>query len=70
MGRRVDVDDLIDVHQVAAILGLKQRNTVTTYLRRYPDMPRPIVEFETSRIRLWLKPEMEEWARRRKEKDP
>ena len=63
MGRRVDVDDLIDVNEVAEILGLSHRNTVTTYLRRYEDMPRPIVEFESSRIRLWLRSEIVDWAR-------
>ena len=62
MGRKVDIDDLIDVNGVADLLGLSQRNTVTTYLRRYPHMPRPVVEFESSRIRLWLKSEVVEWA--------
>lgn len=61
---KVDLDDLIDVNQVAEILGLSQRNTVTTYLQRYPDMPRPVLEFESSRIRLWLRPEIVAWARK------
>ena len=61
MGREVDIDDLIDVNGVAALLGLTHRNTVTTYLRRYPDMPRPVVEFKTSRIRLWLRAEIVDW---------
>jgi len=64
MGRKVDIDDLIDVNGVAAILGLSHRNSVTTYLRRYPDMPRPIVDTPTSRIRLWLRSEVEAWARK------
>lgn len=63
MGRLVDIDDLIDVHEVAMILGLEHRNTVSTYLRRYPEMPRPVLNFESSRIRLWLRTEMEAWAR-------
>ena len=29
MGRKVDVDDLIDTHTVAKILGLAHRNTVS-----------------------------------------
>lgn len=63
MGRKVDIDDLVDAQGVADLLGLSQRNTVSLYQRRYSDMPRPIVEFRRSRIRLWLKPELESWAR-------
>lgn len=63
MGRKVDLDDLIDVHEVAAILGLSHRNSVTTYLRRYPDMPRPVIDTSSSRIRLWIRSEIENWAR-------
>ena len=63
MSRTVDIEDLIDVHGVAALLGLKHRNSVTTYLRRYPDMPRPVIDFDRSRIRLWLRPEILTWAR-------
>lgn len=63
MGRQIDLDDLIDVNGVAEILGLSHHNTVTTYLRRYPDMPRPILHFEKSRIRIWSRSEMERWAK-------
>ena len=62
VGRKVDLDELIDVNGVAAILGLSHRNTVTTYLRRYADMPRPVVEFKASRVRLWLRSEIVDWA--------
>jgi glutathione-regulated potassium-efflux system ancillary protein KefG len=64
MAPRVNSEDLIDSLEVAKILGLSHRNTVTTYLRRYPDMPRPVVELGTGRVRLWLRPEVEAWARR------
>ena len=63
MGRKIDVDDLVDAQGVADRLGLAQRNTVSLYLKRYPDMPRPVVVFEKSRIRLWLNSEIIEWAR-------
>jgi hypothetical protein len=63
MGRKVDTDDLIDAQGVADMLGLAQRNTVSLYQKRYPDMPRPVVEFEQSRIRLWLRSEIVNWAR-------
>ena len=35
MGRLVDLDDLIDVGEVAVLLGLAHKNSVTTYMRRY-----------------------------------
>jgi hypothetical protein len=44
MARRVLLEELIDAHEVARILGLSHRNTVSLYLRRYPDMPRPVLD--------------------------
>jgi predicted DNA-binding transcriptional regulator AlpA len=63
MAPKVNSEDLVDSQIVAAILGLSQRNTVTTYLKRYPDMPRPVVELGAGRVRLWLRGEIEAWAR-------
>lgn len=69
----VRTEDLIDAHEVAELLGLSQRNSVSTYLKRYEDMPRPIIERGNGRTRLWLRPEVERWAqdrtRRLTEKD-
>jgi len=59
MGRKVDVDELIDTQQVAKILGLAHRNTVSEYQARYPDMPRPVVVRRARRLKLWLRPEVE-----------
>jgi predicted DNA-binding transcriptional regulator AlpA len=61
MGRKVDVDDLIDTQTVAEILGLAHRNTVSEYQAKYVDMPRPIVDLGRGRSRLWLRPEVESW---------
>lgn len=61
MGKRVDVDDLVDAHEVARILGLAYRNTVSEYQGKYADMPRPIVDLGRGRPRLWLRPEIESW---------
>lgn len=68
MGRLVDTDDLIDAARVAGLLGLSNRNSVATYLQRYPDMPRPVVDFPESQTRLWLRSEVEAWqgTRRRR----
>ncbi len=62
MTPRVRTEDLIDAQEVAEILGLAQRNTVSGYQRRYPDMPRPIVDLGPGRPRLWLRQEIEKWA--------
>jgi glutathione-regulated potassium-efflux system ancillary protein KefG len=64
MGRKVDVDDLIDAQEVAAILGLAHRNTVSEYQARYLEMPRPVVTRRGGRLKLWLRPEVERWAGR------
>ena len=64
MPRRVALDDLIDAHDVARILGLSHRNTVSLYLRRYPDMPRPVLNLGAGRPSLWLRPDVERWHKR------
>lgn len=64
MPRRVFLDDLIDAHDVARILGLAQRNTVSQYQRRYPEMPRPVLDLGPGRPRLWLRPQVERWHAR------
>jgi hypothetical protein len=61
---RVQTEDLIDAHGVAELLGLAHRNTVSVYQRRYPDMPRPVLEFGRGRAKLWLRPEIERWKER------
>jgi predicted DNA-binding transcriptional regulator AlpA len=64
--RRVYLDELIDAVEVARILGLAQRNSVSRYQRLYPDMPRPVVDLGPSRPALWLRPEVERWHASRK----
>ena len=61
--RRVEVSDLIDAQAVADLLSLAQRNTVSAYQRRYPDMPRPVVDMGRGRCKLWLRSEIEAWAK-------
>lgn len=64
MPRRVVLDDLIDAHDVARIIGLAHRNTVSQYQRRYPDMPRPVLDLGPGRPSLWLRPQIEHWYER------
>jgi predicted DNA-binding transcriptional regulator AlpA len=61
VGRKVDVDDLIDTQEVAKILGLAHRNTVSEYQAKYGDMPKPVVDLGRGRSRLWLRGEVERW---------
>ena len=61
----VRTEDLIDVHEVAAILGLAHRESVSTYQRRYPDMPKPVISRSNGRTRLWLRKDIEAWAKAR-----
>ena len=60
--RRRSDDDLIDTQGVAKILGLAYRNTVLQYQQRYADMPRPVFDLGRGRVKLWLRPEIEEWS--------
>lgn len=66
MGRRVDVDDLADAHDVAALLGLSKPNNVHLYQRRYPGMPRPVLDRGGRRAKLWLRSEVRAWLDERK----
>jgi glutathione-regulated potassium-efflux system ancillary protein KefG len=66
VGRKVDVDDLIDSSEVAQILGLSNPNSVHLYLSRYPTMPRPVVDRGKNRARLWLRSEIDAWAAHRR----
>ncbi len=65
MAPLVDTNDLIGAAEVARIIGLKHHNSVTTYLKRYEDFPTPVVDLSSSRIRLWLRPEVEAWRQSR-----
>jgi glutathione-regulated potassium-efflux system ancillary protein KefG len=67
VARRVSVDELIDARDVAQILGLAHRNTVSEYQARYEDMPRPVVNLGRGRPMLWLRPEVERWAARHRQ---
>lgn len=64
MSPRVRTEDLIDAHGVAEVLGLSHRTTVNSYLTRYADMPKPVIDLGRGRPRLWLRPEIERWAKK------
>ena len=60
--RLVDPDDLVDATEVAKLLGLSRRTSVSVYQARYPDMPRPVIERGPRRLKLWVGSEIEAWA--------
>jgi predicted DNA-binding transcriptional regulator AlpA len=71
VGRDIDTDDVIDAQGMAELLGLAQRNTVSLYQRRYPTMPRPVLDLGQGRCKLWLRSEVEEWqSKRPSQSDP
>lgn len=65
MGAKVDSDDLVGAAEVAVILRLSHPSSVTTYLHRYPDFPKPVVDLSSSRVRLWRRQDIEKWHRKR-----
>jgi len=60
MGRQVDVDDLVTSGQIAERLGIAFSETVSNWMTRYPDFPRPV--WQVDRFRLWLWSEVRSWA--------
>lgn len=62
MPRKVDPDDLVDAATVAELLGLGNRQSVSTYRARYADFPTPVVDLGPRRAMLWLRPEVEAWV--------
>ena len=64
---KVDTEDLVDAREVANLLGLSHPNSVSTYGRRYPDMPNPVVDLGRGRCRMWLRTDIERWSARRKQ---
>ena len=63
--RRVYLDQLVDTAEVAKILGLSRPSNVSMYARRYPDMPRPVLESGPGHPAWWIRGEVEAWQRKR-----
>lgn len=56
--------DLMDSQEVADLLGLAHRNSVSGYQRRYPDMPMPEIDPGPGRPKLWRREAVMRWAMR------
>jgi predicted DNA-binding transcriptional regulator AlpA len=59
---KVDVADLLNATEVAAVLGLAHREAVATYRRRYSDFPEPVIVKGT--CVLWRRVDVDRWAER------
>lgn len=65
MGKKVDVDDLIDATEVARLAGFKSPTAVSVYLSRGV-LPPPVVDRGANRLRLWLRQDIQRWVKARK----
>lgn len=63
MPMMVDAKDLIASDEVAAIIGLSNPKGVSVVRARHADFPAPVVE--KGRCLLWLRSEVEAWAKGR-----
>lgn len=68
MAPDVNTGDLIGAAEAAKIIRLSHATSVTTYLRRYSDFPKPVVDLSKSRVRLWRRQDIVEWDKQRLER--
>ena len=65
MGERGDPDDLIGASEVQAILRLSHLSSVTTYLKGYPNLSKPVIGLSGSSVRLWQRQDIIRWRETR-----
>ena len=63
---KIDPAQLIDAGEVAALLGLNKRTSVSVYRSRYPDFPTPMITKNSGKCDLWLRGDIERWAKARR----
>ena len=63
MGKKVDVDDLVDAREVAEMLGLSSARAVAVYMSR--GLPDPIIDRGPNTAKLWLRQDIESWLIKR-----
>jgi chromosome partitioning protein len=61
MGRRIDLDQLVGVTEIAARLGVASPHLVHDWRLRYADFPKPVKQLAMGL--LWNWPDVERWAR-------
>ena len=65
MGRKVDIANLLDAHQVAEMLGLSNPNGVAVYRGRFDDFPEPVIDRGRGRPVMWVRQDIIRWQRQR-----
>ena len=63
VGKKVDVDDLIDAKEVANMLGLSSPRAVAVYASR--GLPEPIIDRGPNTAKLWLRQDIQRWIKER-----
>jgi len=63
---KIDTSDLLEVGEVADLLGLARRQAVSTYRVRYSDFPAPVVSKNAGVCDLWLGADVEARAAARR----
>jgi len=58
-----NLDELLDATDVAELLSLPSPTAIATYRGRYDDFPEPAWASRGGRCQLWLRGEVEGWAR-------
>jgi predicted DNA-binding transcriptional regulator AlpA len=58
---QIDTDHLVDLAEAAALIGIDNPRGVSVYRRRYDDFPAPVIA--KGRCVLWLRSDVEAWAR-------
>jgi predicted DNA-binding transcriptional regulator AlpA len=61
VGRKVDLDDLVDATEIARRLNVKRPQVVHDWRRRHEDFPEPVAFLGNAHV--WLWPDVEKWAR-------
>lgn len=58
---------LADASEVAGLLGLSDKRSVSVYQRRYPEMPKPIFSQGNRKLKLWIRDEIVLWMNKRRD---
>lgn len=64
VARLVDLDDLLDAHDVAELIGLTNPNGLPMYRARYDDFPEPVWRSRGGRCQVWLREDVVGWAQK------
>jgi predicted DNA-binding transcriptional regulator AlpA len=58
---QIDTDQLVDLAETAALIGIDNPRGVSVYRRRYDEFPAPVIA--KGRCVLWLRSDVLAWAR-------